>query len=421
MIEFFNNFHVQILIIELVFCRMYSRKKFFWFRFLPCAIIYCTLPYVVPGGYFNERLTLGSWFAISFLLMMILTFVLLNFCFVMSFKEILFYCCAAHTIQHLIHAMSEGLVLFMGLSGIISGLAQLLIAVLTIPVSYHFLKKHLIGSESVDIRNSSLLAFAVFSSVLIYCFSLWTTMVEGGTVGFYILDAFCCFLMLIILFDAFEFRKIQKQYLIMQHLLYQEQQQHAISAANVEVINRKCHDLKHQISALRRMDKGDEKERSIRELEEAVLLYERFPKTGSSALDLILAERGMLCEQNGIKLRCIADGGKLGFMGTEDLYSFFGNALDNAIEAVSQMPDREERIIGLNIFSWGNFLSVHVENRCMVDPEFKDGLPVTTKEDKEYHGYGVRSMKYLAEKYGGTLAVQCEDGVFELNALFPCT
>mgnify|MGYP006922481941 CR=1 FL=1 len=44
-----------------------------------------------------------------------------------------------------------------------------------------------------------------------------------------------------------------------------------MAAANVEVINRKCHDLKHQISALRQMDNPEEKVESIQELERAVL------------------------------------------------------------------------------------------------------------------------------------------------------
>ena len=49
----------------------------------------------------------------------------------------------------------------------------------------------------------------------------------------------------------------------------------------------------------------------------------------------------------------------------------------------------------------------------------KNGLPVTTKEDKSVHGYGMLSMKMLAEKYGGELFVSVEGDMFDLDIIFP--
>ena len=48
-----------------------------------------------------------------------------------------------------------------------------------------------------------------------------------------------------------------------------------------------------------------------------------------------------------------------------------------------------------------------------------DGFPVTTKEDKRYHGFGLKSIRYVVEKYDGSVAVQVEDGMFNLNVLVP--
>jgi hypothetical protein len=47
-----------------------------------------------------------------------------------------------------------------------------------------------------------------------------------------------------------------------------------------------------------------------------------------------------------------------------------------------------------------------------------DGLPETTKEDKHYHGFGVKSIRYITEKYGGDMSVTMEDGVFSLDLIF---
>ena len=190
-----------------------------------------------------------------------------------------------------------------------------------------------------------------------------------------------------------------------------------MNRATVEVINRKCHDLKHQISALRGMS-GADREKSISELENAILLYDNLAQTGNSDLDIVLAEKTLLAEKRGVKLQCIADGQRLNFMRAEDICSLFGNALDNAIEAAAQAEPPETRIVALNVSARGNVLTVHVENPCLTAPEFSDGLPLTTKVDTDYHGFGMRSMRYVAEKYGGVLTTRGEDGVFLLDALF---
>lgn len=44
-----------------------------------------------------------------------------------------------------------------------------------------------------------------------------------------------------------------------------------------------------------------------------------------------------------------------------------------------------------------------------------DGLPQTTKDDKLYHGYGIKSMRATARKYGGDLRVSVDDGMFKVD------
>ena len=50
--------------------------------------------------------------------------------------------------------------------------------------------------------------------------------------------------------------------------------------------------------------------------------------------------------------------------------------------------------------------------------EFADGLPVTTKEDKNFHGFGVRSIRYLVEKYRGDMLMRAEEERFFVDILF---
>ncbi len=122
----------------------------------------------------------------------------------------------------------------------------------------------------------------------------------------------------------------------------QMEEQYELSRENISIINQKCHDLKHQVSALRLVKTPDEREAGLRELEGAVLIYDAIAKTGNEVLDTVLTEKSLLCEKNGISWTCMADGGLLDFMQPVDLYTLFGNALDNAIES-SQAVDETEQ------------------------------------------------------------------------------
>lgn len=415
---FINSFHIQILVIELLFCLRLERKDYFWLRFLPAAAAYLALPQLVPGSFFSPFVTLG-WFTFGFLVMAFLSGIVIGLCFRMNARQVIFYCCVAHTLQHMVHCLYRITSLLLNASGgaVPVELAQVVYLLLTCMVVYRLLRDRFRGSETVDFQNGYLLIFAVVSSLIIYVVSYWTTYWEGETVGIHFFDFFSCLLLLFILLDIFRIRKAEREQIIMERLLRQEQETHQISRATVDVINRKCHDLRHQIAALRHMH-DDEKEKSISELENAVMIYDSFPKSGNEDLDIILAEKSLLAEKNHISVRCIADGGKLSFMKLEDLYSLMGNALDNAIEATGQ-EDETKRIILLYAAAKGSLFSIHLENPCSRKPLFMDGLPVTNKPDTDYHGYGMRSMRYLCEKYGGALTTGWEDGIFSLDILFP--
>ena len=114
----------------------------------------------------------------------------------------------------------------------------------------------------------------------------------------------------------------------------------------------------------------------------------------------------------------MADGAKLDFMADGDLYCLFGNIIDNALEAVNAIDERERRVVNFVVKSKNDMLVVQTENYFAGELTFKDGLPQTTKGDKNYHGFGMRSIRTIVNKYGGALSAKAEDGVFYLNIIF---
>ncbi len=201
-------------------------------------------------------------------------------------------------------------------------------------------------------------------------------------------------------------------------LLELQAKQSALAGKEQEILNMKFHDMKHQIGLLRLM--GDEKkEEAIKELEKAVDIYGDYAKTGNETLDVILTQKSLICTEEGISFTYIIDGGAFSFMSASDLSSLFGNLLDNAIEAASKEKG-EYRLIKLSASVKGSFLSLVEENYASEKVRFSaSGLPLSSKKNQIYHGYGSKSIKYIAQKYGGTFSFEQKGRKFQVSLLFP--
>ena len=206
-----------------------------------------------------------------------------------------------------------------------------------------------------------------------------------------------------------------------QNILKLQYANYQTSRESVDLINQKYHDLKHQIAILRDGVNSEEKTRYLDKMEEDIRLYEAQNKTGNEVLDTILTSKAMVCQRYHIEFTIVADGAALSFMSVMDISSLFGNALDNAIEAAKQIQNPTERLIHLTVARRKNFVNITIMNRFPGEISFQNGLPVTTKENRSYHGFGVKSMRSTAEKYGGSLTVKAEDGWFILHILLPGT
>ena len=62
---------------------------------------------------------------------------------------------------------------------------------------------------------------------------------------------------------------------------------------------------------------------------------------------------------------------------------------------------------------------IHLENRFCGRLDFDGELPRTTKQDKRYHGFGMKSIRLITERYGGYLRVKTSKDIFTLNILLP--
>lgn len=211
----------------------------------------------------------------------------------------------------------------------------------------------------------------------------------------------------------------QRELAIQEQLWQSQKEQYQISRTQIELINHKCHDLKHQIAALRTIHNEQQREASLREVERAAMIYDAAVQTGNEVLDTVLTEKSLTCEQKKIMWTCMADGSQLDFLDPVDLYAIFGNALDNAIEGVQELEEPEKRVISVTVFNRGNLAILQIENYYEHELQFQDGLPRSSKGDDAYHGFGIRSIQRTVEKYNGSVSIHAEDSIFVLSIVFP--
>lgn len=213
--------------------------------------------------------------------------------------------------------------------------------------------------------------------------------------------------------------KVRRELEAVQNVLQNQYQQYKQSRESIELINYKYHDLKHQIAVLRSEQDPEKRNAFLNKMEEEIKQYELQNKTGNKVLDTVLTSKSLYCDKHGITLTSVADGSLLEFMDIMDICSIFGNALDNAIECELKIPDKEKRLIHVTVTQQKNFLMIRFENYYEGEITVREGRLATTKKEKQFHGYGIKSIRYTANKYEGAVDIGTKDNWFDLKILIP--
>lgn len=206
-------------------------------------------------------------------------------------------------------------------------------------------------------------------------------------------------------------KKAEVELKINENLLNQERKRYSEMRDMIEVINMRFHDLRRHLTELQEKLTDEE----MRTISEAMDLYSNTVRTGSEIVDTVISQKKMICEQKGITLSYVCDGSAVRSIEPSKLYSLLDNALENAIEATSLLPE-EERLISIGIGKQDQSVRIETSNYC--DPAVSLTLG-TSKQDKQHHGYGLKSMRYIAESLGGSVQTDQCSNMFFLTILLP--
>lgn len=279
-----------------------------------------------------------------------------------------------------------------------------------------------INKDEAKISNFSIVLISgliLLIDIIINSIIIYSDKFQGKEVSIIICtyNILCCLMVLFLLFNILNIKQLKTELTITSQLLNKAEEQYKQNKENVDLINIKCHDLKHQIRNFG--NKANISNETVKELENIINIYDSNIKTNNDALDLILTEKSLLCQKKNINLKCFADCSKLNFITEADLYSLFGNMIDNAIEAVTKIEDVNKRSISLivrNALSCTSiFISNYYEGKIILD---NNGMPKTTKLNNGCHGYGLKSIKLIVDKYNGDFKIDIKDSIFMIQILF---
>lgn len=429
--RYFYNYNQIIfsvlLMISLFLASSYKRRKFFFLRVGVSFV----------AGYFSiiliNMIRVPNIFYLSacirYLLIIILVISILILSYEITINMAIFISMIGYTMRHMLYLFAQ--ILAFILADSITGFAPSYLVtrylfgfvfyVIFTPVFiniYRIIKMH----NDINLALYKMILFSLLSiltNVMFNLFSMVYFQNQGLEVKYfmYVFNLIICLVILVMSFSLLHIEKSHIQMSVLKQINYEKTKQYEMSKQNIELINLKCHDLRHQIRALK-SDINSINKDELESIEKQIRIYDSKVKTGNQALDTLLREKSMICLKNNIVFDCIIDGEKLSFMPDEEIYTLFGNILDNAIESSLKIENKDKRIITLKINEELGGVHILQENTFIGKLILKNGLPVTNKNPM-YHGYGMKSINNTVNKYDGTLKISCDEERFQLQIFFP--
>lgn len=418
------KFLTELIAIVALYVFPYERRRHFWLRLPLClavcyAFSYFTSPLLTRYHQW-ERLAVVAIDVLRYTAIFSLVAVAVYCLFRFSFRASFFICSGAYAIQHMTIKLYKFLETLYIDKVSLPTLSVLYIGFLSLCYTgmYFLVIRRLQRQDNVRLKANDSFTVNILTVVSLIVINtlagdLAPTSVLGeiASVGY---GMICGIFLLSLQMSIFKRGAMERENEQIEYILEQERKRFESFRDGVDYLNIKCHDLKHQIHRLKQASAV--RAETIAELEDGISQYESYSNTGVPALDIILGEKYLACRAKGIEFTALVAGEKLTRLSESDIYSLFGNAIDNAIEYEETLPEGS-RLIRLSVKDIGTMLFVRVENTYN-GPEITGGELETSKEDKQYHGFGIKSMRHIVKKYGGELDVNTANGLFCLTCMF---
>lgn len=411
----FSFFPLQLISAQLLFAFRLKKRKYFWILLPLCLACYILVTWNIPYLYIYN-----DWLALKYIIVLVISSMVLYIPFKATFKEIIFCSIAGYEIQHIFFNV---LMLFYTSFSSYWGENWKLIGfyalsfLITYPLGYFVFARRIGKDNRLDMKNTRLIICLVVSVFITQFLSMWLNHSNRSDYLTRIYALCSSILLLIVQFGFSREEVLENKNDALEQMVQHEKELYQISKENIDIINMKCHDLKKYLNTLTFISDQNERDRMKEDIEKSIDIYDQRVDTGNEALNVLIMDKNMRCKRENITLSYMLDGKLLSFMEMSDIYTLFGNILDNAIEAVLK-NEKDKRDIVMKLYAKNGCIYGHVENSCLSKPRFENGLPLTSKSDKNNHGFGTQSIVYIVEKYKGQILMSMNDERFSVDMLF---
>jgi hypothetical protein len=303
-----------------------------------------------------------------------------------------------------------------------SRLAEHIFYIAAVLLSYYFLKKYVTGSvrQLMEISKKSCLFLGgvpLFYYIFDYVTTIYTDVLYRGAkwaVQFMPSAVSVFYFVFVLLY----YTETQKQAGIQRELDMLDAQFRLAQTefASLRLLQQNAasyrHDMRHHFSLLQGLASREQLEEIKEYLQTAQSDMDAITPIcfcENETVNLILSSFAVKAKQSKIQLTIDAKlPDSLPFSDTE-LCSLLSNALENAIQATKYIPDSNERIIHLYMYSKNNKLCIDIRNRYLKEPVFQQELPISKEQG---HGFGTKSMIHIVEKHGGVFQFSVKAGWF---------
>ncbi len=180
------------------------------------------------------------------------------------------------------------------------------------------------------------------------------------------------------------------------------------------------HDLRHHVNTLSSLcgqKDIDGISSYVAAMEDSLPTSIYHPYCISGAVNALLNHYEAICEKQGIGFQCQTHLPVLNIVDPLHLCVIFGNALQNAIEAVEKLPQDIPRSLKVQATRTDGRIVITVINPISGAMGFRRGtLPASSKKEQG-HGFGLLSIQKTVHRYDGWFSVEVQGQEFVLKAV----
>lgn len=162
------------------------------------------------------------------------------------------------------------------------------------------------------------------------------------------------------------------------------------------------HDMRHHFNYINTciaQNKLEEASEYIQQIFDVFDDTKIIPYSHNESLNLIFSSFHKKAEENQIVFTVDASAKDFSKYTILDLCKLLYNGIENSIKACQQVKDPQKRYIHVELYEKNNKLCCEISNSYAIEPYFnEDGIPLSSRNG---HGFGVKSMVYVVNKYHG--------------------